>query len=199
MSENYVRHCTNISILAKPWLVVFDNVDNLRHLKDFWPSGGGGHIIMTSRTPYLAEFRGSIPLELSPLSLDESKELFYKIVGEDKKSQHSREIDDLLAEWRGVPLALFHIGSFIRRGRMSLPRFLRIYRNSAANIYRAENTTDEYPHSIATAFSIGELETNAKDLLRLLCYFDPDRIPDDLLLSSFEDGKTLFQMETEYE
>jgi hypothetical protein len=167
-------------------------------LEEFWPSGGTGHIIMTSRSPYIAQFRGSIPLQLSPLSQVESKELFYCIVGRDKCEQHAQEIDEILSEWKGVPLALYHIGSYISRLHIDIKRFIVIYKQSAANLYQSKSFAEEYPHSIATAFSVGQLEGDMKSLLEILCYLDPDGIPTQLLLSNFDYERPVFQIDSEF-
>ncbi|KAI0400853.1 TPR-like protein [Xylaria palmicola] len=181
----------------RSWLVVFDNVDDSRHLEDFWPSGGTGHIIMTSRSPYIAQFRGSRPLPLSPLSQDDSKQLFYNIVGWNKCQQNAQEIDEILSEWKGVPLALYHIGSYISRLHIDVKRFINLYKRSAAGLYQSKGFAEEYPHSIATAFSVGQLEGDMKSLLEILCYLDPDGIPTQLLLSNFDYREPVLQIDSE--
>ncbi|KAK8062353.1 hypothetical protein PG997_014450 [Apiospora hydei] len=168
----------------QPWLLVLDNVDEPEHLDDFWPHGGGGHIIMTSRSPYIAKYRQSEMLELSPLSLAKSKELFFSIVGEDKEQESAQDMNLAFREWGGSPLALCHIGSYIDRFHMDIPCFLALYRQQPKDVYQKRHSSAEYPHSIATAFSIDKLEDGPKSLLRVLCYFDPDKIPIELLLSS---------------
>lgn len=182
----------------RSWLVVFDNVEDSSHLEDFWPSGGTGHIVMTSRSPYIAQFRGSTPLPLSPLSQDESKQLFYNIVGWDKCHQNAQEIDEILSEWKGVPLALYQIGSYISRLHIDVKRFINLYKRSAANLYRSKGFAEEYPHSIATAFSVGQLEGDMKSLLEILCYLDPDEIPTQLLLSNFDYKQPVLQIDSEF-
>ncbi|KAI1764173.1 TPR-like protein [Hypoxylon sp. FL1150] len=183
----------------KPWLVIFDNVDEVRHLEDFWPAGGSGHIVITSRSPYVSDFQGAVSYELPSLSQNESTELFYKICGEARKKQHSRKMEEVLAEWKGVPLALYHIGSYISRTHLDLSRFMMLYQQSAAKIHQAKYCTDGYPHSIATAFSIGELEGDMKAVLRALCYFDPDGIPNELLQSNFDHVQPLIQVSNEFD
>lgn len=94
-------------------------------------------------------------------------------------------------------MALYHIGSYISRLHIDLRRFLNLYKRSAANLYQSKSFAEEYPHSIATAFSIGQLEGDMKSLLEILCYFDPDAIPTRLLLSNFDSERPIFEIESE--
>ena len=64
---------------------------------------------------------------------------------------------------------------------MDIPGFLKVYQKSAGKIYQLKDCAVEYRNSIATAFSIGELQGDMKVLLRALCFFDPDKIPTDVL------------------
>ncbi|KAI0457680.1 TPR-like protein [Xylaria acuta] len=182
-----------------PWLLVFDNVDEVRLLNDFWPSGGKGHVISTSRSPYMSEFCTSTSLHLDPLSRADSLGLFYNIIGDVFKDQHSQEIDDILDEWKGVPLALNHVGNFISRMHIDLKRFVKTYRRSTARILSTRYDMDAYPHSIATAFSVSELEGPARRLLQILCFLDPADISDELFLSSFDEERPFNSIETELE
>lgn len=168
-------------------------------MEDFWPIGGNGHIIITSRNPYVSEFRDSVSLNLPPLSRKESRDLFYKVCGEDRAKEHDEEMEAVLEEWECLPLALYHIGGYINRMHLDIRRFPNLYQQPATRIYRTKYCTDEYPHSIAAAFSTDDLEGDMKTVLRALCYFDPDDIPNELLHSNFDDGQTRIQVETEFE
>jgi hypothetical protein len=170
-----------------PWMMVFDNVDDGSVLQNFWPSGGSGHIIVTSRSPYAADASRSMSIQVSPLNATESRELFYRIVGSHREVDHNQEMDDLLAEWQGVPLALNHIGRYINRLHLDLPRFVTMYANNYKRIHYMRHT-DEYPHSIATAFTIQHLDQSSKALLQAFCFFDPNSIPEDLIPSSIDKG-----------
>ncbi|XXH04302.1 hypothetical protein Hte_010716 [Hypoxylon texense] len=183
----------------KPWLLIFDNLVDAQCLRGLWPIGGNGHIIITSRNPYASEYPGSKSLNLPPLSQNESRDLFYKVCGIDRERQHNEEMKELLEEWNGLPLALYHIGSYIRRAHLDIGHFLNLYRQAAARIHQTKFCADRYPHTIATAFSTRELFFNLKTTLAALCYFDPASIPNDLLSSNFDDGQPLIQVETEFE
>ena len=173
---------------------MYDDIGDTDNLHDFWPSGGGGHIIMTTRSPYIAKFRDSSSIELKPLSSTESEALFYRIVGDGRNVQPTGIMNDLLAEWNGHPLALFQMGKIISRSNIDLHRFAKLYHESASDIHQSKNLDDEYPHTIATAFSIRELEPDTKAFLTMLCCLDPDSIPKEIVLSSLTcEGTSAYQ------
>ncbi|KAJ3577502.1 hypothetical protein NPX13_g3068 [Xylaria arbuscula] len=182
-----------------PWLLVFDNVDEAYLLNDFWPSGGKGHVISTSRSPYMLEFCAATSLHLDSLSRVDSLDLLRKIIGDGFKDQHTQEFEEILDEWKGVPLALNHVGNFISRMHIDLNRFVKTYRRSTAKILSTRHDMDAYPHSIATAFSVTELDGPSRSLLQILCFLDPADISDELFLPSFDEEKSLSSIGTDFE
>lgn len=165
-------------------------------LKSFWPSGGKGHIIVTSRNPYLAEYRASGSVQVSPLNLDDSLSLFYDIVGVEKRKRHNSRVGALLEEWRGVPLAIHQMGSYIQRLELDLDKFVKLYTRIQRKLLRQEKVYEEYPHSIATAFATQQLDKNAKAALEIFCFFDPDGIPSDLIESAFDETDCFHTMDS---
>ncbi|CEI68080.1 unnamed protein product [Fusarium venenatum] len=181
------------------WLVVFDNLDDPSEINDFWPSGGSGHIIITTRSHTTAECWSAVTLQIPPLSPECCKELFYSISGKHKIRQHNQQMDAVMREWEGVPLALNHIGSYISSRRLSIEQFLKIYHDYAYEIYRSKYGKRKYPHSIATAFSVSKVEGSNKLLLQSLCFLDPDRIPTDILLWESNTGQVATRIPSAYE
>ncbi|EKJ75860.1 hypothetical protein NXS19_008327 [Fusarium pseudograminearum] len=181
------------------WLIIFDNLDDPSQLNEFWPSGGNGHVIITTRSHTTAECWSTETLQLAPLSPTCCKELFYNISGKHKIKQHSKQMDTVMDEWEGVPLALNHIGSYISSRCLTIERFLKIYHDYAYEIYRSKYGKRVYPHSIATAFSVSEVEGSNKFLLQSLCFLDPDRIPTDILLSDPNVGQASTKVTSAYE
>ena len=143
-------------------------------------------MIITSRDPYTGDFRTSASIHVLPLDKKDSQELFYKVIGQGKNVEHNRNIEELLYEWKGVPLALNQIGSYVQRAQLDLEKFVRLYAKEAPRIHRVKDLYDEYPHSIATAFSVRQLDSDAKAILQAMCFFDPDKIPNELIESSLE-------------
>ena len=155
-------------------------------LRKFWPERGKGHIIVTSRNPYTASFRACASISVLPLNMEESVELFYNEIGRSQAPQRNLKIEKLLDDWKGVPLAINQMSSFITRVQMDLDKFVKLYSKSAPQLLRKANLYDEYPHSVATAFATEQLQEEPKAILHAMCFFDPDRIPCEVIQSSFD-------------
>ncbi len=50
--------------LTSRWLLVFDNADDVAHVQNFLPRGGGGHLLITSRNPDWAERANPIQVDV---------------------------------------------------------------------------------------------------------------------------------------
>jgi len=50
--------------LTRRWLLVFDNADDLAHVQNFLPQGGGGHLLITSRNPDWADRANPIQVDV---------------------------------------------------------------------------------------------------------------------------------------
>lgn len=177
------------------WLIVFDNVDNIELLREFWPVGQYGNVILTSRDPYLdtVDLGDLEKIKIQPLNQQESLSLFYKVAEKNENTQHGRLFDKVFAEWGGVPMAINLMGVLVRNNFHSLDDFSTLYQKSFHIIHAHTNAYDSYPHSLANAFSVENLDMKARSILQSLSYFDPDSIPGDIIYSSFQ-GCSVFDI-----
>lgn len=63
------------------WLLVFDNVDDLAVLDDYWPLDGPGCVLFTGRDP-LAKGHGYLAthgIDLGPFSAEEASEFLMEL------------------------------------------------------------------------------------------------------------------------
>jgi hypothetical protein len=99
----------------------------------------------------------------------------------------------MVSEWGGLPLALSQIGSFICQQHLSPEAFQKLYRKDALRIYNNKVNDWNYDSSVATILSVSvlQLSPNARKILHVLCFFDPDNIPYELLFDFFNDGAAL--------
>ncbi|TPX09495.1 uncharacterized protein E0L32_009238 [Thyridium curvatum] len=196
IQEGLSKHAVNLGLPGAElrgdndtWLLVYDNVDDRNILRQFWPEGGKGHIIVTTRDPFTANFRASDRISVLPLNMKESKNLFYDEIGRSPIPQQNPRIEKLLGEWEGVPLAINQMSSFITRLGMDLDQFVKLYDTSKPRLLQKEGY-EEYPHSVATAFATEQLQQNPKAVMHAMCFFDPDRIPCEVIQSSFDSDET---------
>jgi len=183
-----------------PWLLIFDNVDDIDILREFWPAAGNGNIIITSRDPATAVCPASNGIHVEPFSHNDSLEFFLKITGYGSCAKSSA-LPSIVSEWGGLPLALNQIGSLIWRQQLSPEAFQKLYRKDSIPFYSKKVSDWNYDSSIATVMSISilQLSPNARKILHLLCFFDPDNIPGELLLDSFDDGAALASLMSPFE
>ncbi|KAK4182102.1 hypothetical protein QBC35DRAFT_550097 [Podospora australis] len=193
IQEALSKHAVNLKLPGAEarrdndtWLLVYDNLDDVQILRKFWPEKGKGHIVVTSRNPYTASFRACASINVLPLNMEESIKLFYNEIGRSQLPPQNPKIEKLLGDWKGVPLAINQMSSFITRVQMDLDKFVKLYSKSAPQLLQKANLYDEYPHSVASAFATEQLQEEPKAILHAMCFFDPDRIPCEVIQSSFD-------------
>jgi hypothetical protein len=159
-----------------------------------------GNVIITSRDPFMAlESQVAHSVRVEPLNKVESYELFCKITNHDTGTKCPRQLDQFLDDWGGMPIALTQIGGFVRENDLTWKDFIEIYTENAPLLHAHKIDTWQYEHSIATAFSIDRLDAQSKGILWALTFFDPDHIPNELLMLAFDGGASFITMKNKFE
>ncbi|MEU6677458.1 FxSxx-COOH system tetratricopeptide repeat protein [Streptomyces sp. NPDC046925] len=156
------------------WLLIFDNADNPEQVRHYFPTGGNGTILVTSRNRRWGLVGGS--LEVDVFTREESKELL----------RHSgpplqEEEADRLAEALGdLPLALEQAAAWRAETGMPASEYLRLFENKRTELLETSPPPDyQLPVAAAWNVSLDHLETRSPSALRLLqlcSYFAPDPI-----------------------
>lgn len=170
------------------WLLIFDNADDPMILADYWPQGSGS-ILITSRDPLAKSMftRRPLGLNLGPLSEQDSLSLFNHLttVSNEPEGDTARKIADALG---GVPLAISQMAGIIRRQDLTLSEFLELYADHEehASLYETKFDTNliTYRHSLSTVWAFEKLKPQARQLLELISFLDPDAIGEDLLMAA---------------
>ncbi|MEK6302606.1 MAG: FxSxx-COOH system tetratricopeptide repeat protein [Acidobacteriota bacterium] len=158
------------------WLMIFDNAEDVKSVRDFIPPGHAGHIIITSRNPNWRNV--AKPLHVEELPLDKAIEFLVKRTGDQDK-----ESTKTLAEALGcLPLALEQAGAYIDASGGAMRHYLDLFETRQGELFEHAEASTDYPHTVATTWSISfgkveEKDAAAADLLRLLAFFAPDDIP----------------------
>ncbi|RAL14029.1 NB-ARC and TPR domain protein [Aspergillus homomorphus CBS 101889] len=168
------------------WLLIFDNADDPMVLADYWPQGSGS-VLITSRDPLAISMFTRRPsgLSLGPLSQEDSLALFNHLTATFNEPEDitARQISDALG---GIPLAISQMAGIIRRQDLTLSEFLELYTDHEehASLYETKFDTNmvTYRHSLATVWTFEKLKPQARQLLELLAFLDPDIIREDLLM-----------------
>jgi hypothetical protein len=167
--------------------VIFDNVKDMTELREHWPADSTGDILITSRNALFPESYITLSLSLQPFSEIDSREFFLRVIGVQNIDGLQTEIDTLLRSWDGLPLALSQMGNIIREDSMPLTEFCQLYNENASDLLQEKGSDRwNYEHSVATAFSVAYLKDESKTLIRSLTFFDPDKIPQDIIKRSFK-------------
>ncbi|GFF26775.1 probable disease resistance protein At1g58390 [Aspergillus udagawae] len=194
--SNPRKHLSGSDELAQPgqavseatWLLIFDNADDPMILADYWPQGSGS-ILITSRDPLAKSMFTRRPsgLDLGPLSQQDSLSLFNHLttISNEPEDTAARQIADALG---GVPLAISQMAGIIRRQDLTLSEFFELYTDHEehASLYDTKFDTNlvTYPHSLSTVWAFEKLKPQARQLLELISFLDPDVIREDLLMEA---------------
>jgi hypothetical protein len=159
------------------WLLVYDNAGQAENLTPLLPPGGGGHLLVTSRTP--AWRRVTVPLALKVLERAESVTFLCRRTQTDKASA------DALAELLGdLPLALEEAAAYLEETQVGLGAYLRLAHERMSELFGLEQPTRD-EQRVATTWSVAldrvRVEAPAAEALLDLCaFFARDDIPREL-------------------
>ncbi|MFF0107447.1 FxSxx-COOH system tetratricopeptide repeat protein [Streptomyces hirsutus] len=159
------------------WLLIFDNADSPERVRDYFPTGGSGTILVTSRNRRWSVVGPS--LEVDVFTREESRQLLRR------SSAYGEELADgdadLLADALGdLPLALEQAAAWRAETGMPVSEYLRLFEHKRSELLEVSPPPDyQLPVAAAWNVSLDHLETRSVTALRLLqlcSYFAPDPI-----------------------
>lgn len=145
------------------WLLVFDNAESPEAVSSYFPSGGPGNILVTSRNPQWASI--ARPLEVDVFLREESKQLL-RVRG----PEISDEDADRLAEALGdLPLAIEQAAAWHAETGMLADEYLRLLSEKRLDLLAVSAPLDyQLPVIAAWNISLDQLETKNPAALQLL-------------------------------
>ncbi len=177
------------------WLLVLDNVEDLKIIQEIIAAAKRGHIIVTTRSQTMGgsliniELADMTPEEGALLLLRRSQRIAPDAILENA-SEEDREIAKHLSQMMdGLPLALDLAAAYIQETGHSLSSYLRLYQEQRAKLLNWHSAASSpYPRSVAAtlSLSLSKIETNspvAADLLRLCAFLHPDAIPEEIVIA----------------
>jgi hypothetical protein len=156
------------------WLLVFDNAENPRDVAG-WLPGGGGHVLITSRSPRWTEI--AVPVEIDVLSRAESVKLLQQIIPFlDQGDAHS--VADALGD---LPLALAQAAEYMADTAMPAEEYLELLTAHAAEILD-QGPLMTYPQSLTAVNRVAldrlkDDDPAAAEFALLCAFLAPEPIP----------------------
>lgn len=170
------------------WLLIFDNVEHPRDIRDYLVDGGQ-HLI-TSRYIDWIELAQVFPIDVF-LEHEATTFLFNRL-----KSVHVEEAKELAEELGYLPLALAQAASYIVKARLDVPEYLFEFREMRQQLWNAEDATLHYNKNpeqgtIATTWNLTlaylkESQLEIEDFLNICAFMAADNIPVQLFYKNVE-------------
>ncbi|KAF2181561.1 hypothetical protein K469DRAFT_792039 [Zopfia rhizophila CBS 207.26] len=167
------------------WLLVFNNVDNLELIQNFWPQCHLGSILITSRDPFAK--RGRDGVDLQPFHANEGAKLLCNLLGLHYAENASASLA-LATRLGGLPLAITQVAALVERMQMTLEEFVSHFerQTSIAKVAQKKlsDTQDHYKHSLFTVWAFETLSPKALSLLQVLSFLNADSVKEWLLIQT---------------
>ena len=181
--------------LAHSWLLIFDNVEDITDLEAFLPTNTmarGAVIITTQKTEMRPVTDHFYDFDLENLEREVGSELFFRYLkrppSDGDEEEIARELSDHVD---GSPLALATISGYICESQSTVIEFLESFKRSS-KVWGASagGPAKQYKGTLETVFKIAleELPDDARHLLHLLAFLNPDSIPEDLFIMDQHDA-----------
>jgi tetratricopeptide (TPR) repeat protein len=159
------------------WLLIFDNADDPRDLRPYWPPSNG-QILVTSRNPAWASLASTLHVDVLPRG--EAILFLRRRLGVD-----ANEVEALAEALGDLPLALEQAAAYVEQTQIQLTEYLeRFYARRQRLLDRGAPLTHNGTVN-ATVQLAADRVANASqagiELLRLCAFMAPDAIPLDLL------------------
>ena len=122
-----------LSNCTQPWLLVLDNADDPEmDVSKYFPAGGRGHILITTRNPGAVEYATVGNFRFHGMDPEEAVHLLLRsahMLSSGTKAEPQAEIlaRDIASELGYLALAITHAGAAIRRKIYTLERYLHYY------------------------------------------------------------------------
>ncbi|MGW6902811.1 FxSxx-COOH system tetratricopeptide repeat protein [Streptomyces sp. NPDC054940] len=159
------------------WLLIFDNADSPERVREYFPTGGSGTILVTSRNRRWSVVGHS--LEVDVFTREESKQLLRRS-GPSGTDLDDAEADRLAEALGDLPLALEQAAAWRAETGMPVSEYLRLFEHKRSELLEVSPPPDyQLPVAAAWNVSLDHLQTRSLTALRLLqlcSYFAPDPI-----------------------
>lgn len=157
------------------WLLVFDNAESIDEVRPYFPTGGAGKVLVTSRNPEWAAVARA--LEVDVFTRDESKAFLTNRTPE----LTDRDADRLAEALGDLPLAVEQAASWRAATGMPVDEYLELLAQKRIELLDDSSSPDYQKKSVTAAWnvSLDRLDTvnrSALHLLQVCSFFSPEPI-----------------------
>ncbi len=167
---------------------MFDNVDDLAVISPFWPTADRGAVIVTSQNPASGYELARKGAGILPFLPTEGNDFFQTLLPYNLSAEEDQAATNIVSALGCHPLAINQMASFILGSQCSILALEEMHarRQESLELQQVDCTSPWYSNTVAATFdlSIEKLSDAAGLTLELLAFFDPDKIPEDLLSSN---------------
>ncbi|GCE29935.1 hypothetical protein KDA_54190 [Dictyobacter alpinus] len=171
----------------QPWLLIFDNADDLSLVNAFIPLRGKGCILLTTRSNATGSLTSS--MEVSTMDVMEGVQFLLRRTQHTLPAEASEieEATNIVVALAQFPLAIDQAGAYIEETACSLQDYFQIYHQHRYALLARRGKHMGYPESVATIWSLSFQRVEAAhpaaaEFLRLCALLAPDQIPEELLM-----------------
>jgi len=194
-----------LSQCTKPWLLVIDNADDPdMDVSKYFPVGGSGHILITTRNPGAEIYATVGHFRFSGLDPEDAVNLLLKTAfprdeSPSPRSDSRRTAQKIASELGYLALAIANAGTSIRRNIYTLEMYLRHYLGHRKAMIISKSISTAGQANIITTWEIPfqrivshkTLECrDAVDLIHISAFMHFDSIPEAIFQRSWNDTDT---------
>jgi hypothetical protein len=185
------RDTASHSEVLASWLIIFDNADDIDILRDYWPIGATGSVLVTTRNPKAKDGELTVTgTDVAPMSDIECALLLRKLVDEPSGTEIDKSAAILANKIGCVPLAISQIAALIRRRDMTISEFLKEYGGAGQLLQQLNQVKglplqEQYKKTIETVWGFEHFSKSALSLLHAMVFMDPDGVAESILEQKF--------------
>lgn len=182
------------------WLLILDNVDDLKEVETFIPRAEHGRVLLTTRDQALGD-TVDYQLQIDKMEPEEAATFLLRRVrilleeaSLDITSISDQENAKAIAEDLDyLPLALDQAGAYIDETKCSLPDYLDLYeKQHEVLLKRRSRLAIRYRETVTTTWSISFQQVERANpisagLLRFFAFLHADAIPEEIITASSQD------------
>lgn len=160
-----------------PWLLAFDNVEDASLLRDYWPVGGDGCVLVTTRDERTGHYlRSQVTITLDRLETVYGAHLLLRLSYMPPSKTNLEDASAIVERLGGLPIAIKQVATYIYRKSMALKEFLMFYDKSLLERRPSDAGNESWSHTIATSWALDDLSAKAMTLIQTFACLYADSI-----------------------